>query len=92
MAEVQQIRLEFVGGPFDGHEQDFEAPLNHLASTVALPVNDNVFRMLHGQHRGPAVPTRSVALYELRQALRGWKFFFLETRRAAELNLARWEI
>ena len=34
-------------------------------STLALPVNENVFRMLEGEETGPACACPTVALYEL---------------------------
>jgi hypothetical protein len=87
-----QILVEFIGGPFDGHSQALSASSEELASTVALPVNDNVFRMLHGKLRGPARPSRTVALYELRRDEEAWKYYFLGSRMAAELNLENWQV
>lgn len=88
----RSIQLEFVGGPFDGHTQAFSPPLNELGSTVALPVNENVFRMLDGRRRGPAVASRNVALYELYHRNGTWRYYFTGTRRAAELNLQTWRV
>ena len=86
-----QIPVEFMGGPLDGYVQAFAATLDELAPTVALPVNENVFRMLAGKLRRPAQPSRTVALYELRFA-GGWRYHFLGSRRAAELNLEHWRV
>lgn len=86
----QPVLLEFMGGPFDGHRQAIAAKLDELVPTVALPVNDNVFRMLDGKLRGPAVPSPTVALYELRSEACGWRYHFLGTRRAADFNLESW--
>lgn len=91
MAE-RSIQLEFIGGPFDGHSQSFSPPLGELGSTVALPVNDNVFRMLDGRRRGPAVASRNVALYELHHRGGCWRYYFMATRPAAELNLETWRV
>ena len=85
------VLLEFVGGPFDGHHQTISVPAEELAQTVALPVNDNVFRMLEGKLRGPAQPSRTVALYELSHHA-GWQYRFLGSRRAAEFNLESWQV
>ena len=86
------IQLEFVGGPFDGHTQSFSPPLSELGSTVALPVNDNVFRMLAGRRRGPACESRNVALYELYRRNGEWRYYFVSTRPAVELNLEAWRV
>lgn len=91
MAE-RSIQLEFVGGPFDGHSQSFSPPLCELGSTVALPINDNVFRMLAGRRRGPASESRNVALYELFGREGRWRYYFVGTRPAVELNLEAWRV
>jgi hypothetical protein len=57
-----------------------------------LPVNDNVFRMLAGRRRGPAVESRNVALYELYHRNGQWRYYFVSTRPAAELNLEAWRV
>lgn len=86
-----QIFVEFVGGPFDGHSQSLAASEDELATTVALPVNDNVFRMLEGKLRGPARPSRTVALYVLSRD-GNWRYHFLGSRMASELNLEDWRV
>lgn len=83
--------LEFVGGPFDGHHQSIAVLPDQLAQTVALPVNENVFRMLDGKLRGPAQPSRTVALYELHQGA-PWQYRFLGSRMASEFNLESWQV
>ena len=85
------IHVEFIGGPFDGHSQSIAATWDELASTVALPVNENVFRMLAGKTRGPARPSKTVAIYELRNDGE-WKYYFLGSRSAAELHLESWQV
>lgn len=86
-----QIVVEFVGGPFDGHSQQVTTAESELASTVALPVNDNVFRMLEGRLRGPVRPSRTVALYELYHD-QGWRYYFLGSRLPQELHLENWRV
>ena len=61
----REVKIEFIGGPFDGHTQSVFAPPASSKSTLALPVNENVFRMLDGKESGPASPSPTVALYEL---------------------------
>jgi hypothetical protein len=52
--------IQFVGGPFDGHTQEFAfVPQEH----VALPINDNVFKMLNGERREVLKRVERVALY-----------------------------
>jgi hypothetical protein len=89
MMKTTTIAIEFIGGPFDGHMQSVSATPDELLPSVALPVNENVLRMLDGQARGPARPTRTVAFYEL-QHDNGWRYCFVQSKRAAEFDLEGW--
>ncbi|HEV3343945.1 MAG TPA: hypothetical protein VG125_26460 [Pirellulales bacterium] len=76
-------RVEFIGGPYDGHRQTVPSP-EGLAETVALPVNRNIFRMLSGLPAAGDAHTTSIAIYEL-EALDGSpRYYFLGTTSAAE--------
>lgn len=88
----ETIELEFVGGPFDGYTQFFAAPLSDLARRVALPVNENVFLMLDGKSRGPAAPSRTVAIYDLQSDEGHYRYVFRNARLASELNLGSWQV
>lgn len=83
--------IEFIGGPFDGHSLDVSDIVEGLATTVALPVNENVFRMLDGQERGPARPCRTAALYRL-QGYEDGRYHYLRSCRTSELNYAAWQV
>ena len=48
---LSRNRVEFMGGPYDGHCQSVPSA-ESLADTVALPVNRNIFRMLSGYWNG----------------------------------------
>jgi hypothetical protein len=86
----QRICLTFHGGPLDGHTQTIDASADELIDTAAIPINENVFRMLDGQPRGPARPSRTFAVYELRRDACGQSYHFLCFRRAADLNAESW--
>jgi hypothetical protein len=86
-----EIRIEFVGGPFDGHEQTIFAPPKSRNSTLALPVNENVFLMLDGRKTGPARLSPTVALYELR-GHEDRHYHYVGTRPAAEFGLHGWKV
>ena len=88
--DEESIQLEFVGGPFDGYVQVFMTAASDLAKRVALPVNENVFLMLDGKSRGPAAPSRTVAIYDLQDKDGDVQYQFMGTRLAAELNLGSW--
>lgn len=76
-------RVEFIGGPYDGHRQMVPTP-EALAETVALPVNRNIFRMLSGLPTAGDARTTSIAIYEL-EALDGSpRYYFLGTTSPAE--------
>ncbi|HVA51660.1 MAG TPA: hypothetical protein VNH11_35295 [Pirellulales bacterium] len=76
-------RIEFVGGPYDGHRQSVPSP-EALAETVALPVNRNIFRMLSGLPAMAGARTTSIAIYELEKADDCVRYFFLGATSAAE--------
>ena len=59
--------LEFCGGPYDGYSQQVSIPHANLLEMVSLPVNRNVLRVIQGESPGPDSPTKSVAIYELRE-------------------------
>jgi hypothetical protein len=86
-----EVRIEFIGGPFDGHTQTIFAPPKSYKSTLALPVNENVFRMLDGQDAGPARPSPTVALYEL-EGDDDRQYRYIGTRPAAEFGLNNWRV
>jgi len=76
-------RVEFVGGPYDGHRQSVPSP-EALVDTVALPVNRNIFRMLSGLPATGNARTTSIAIYELEAVDGSPRYYFLGTTSAAE--------
>ena len=85
-----QYQIEFIGGPFDGHLQDISLAPGELAEMVLLPVNENMLRMVQGQHRGPkAVPT-SVAMYSLEQHEGRWRYRYGWAASPDALQLSEW--
>jgi hypothetical protein len=65
MFRDQIWRVEFFGGPFDGHVQVVRLAVNNLASVVALPVSREIFEMLDGRSSDPNAPVTSEAHYQL---------------------------
>jgi hypothetical protein len=76
-------RIEFIGGPYDGHRQGVPSA-EELADTVALPVNRNIFRMLSGLPATENVRTTSIAIYELETVGGAPRYYFLGTTSATE--------
>lgn len=76
-------RIEFIGGPYDGHRQGVPSA-EALAETVALPVNRNIFRMLSGLPAAENVRTTSIAIYELEMVDGAPHYYFLGTTSPAE--------
>ncbi len=60
-----QIRIEFRGGPFDGHRQIVQLKPCEMNDFVMLPVNANLIRRLAGKGRTARSAPTSVAIYEL---------------------------
>lgn len=74
----QRVReVEFVGGPFDGHRQAIGRPSDGEQEVVAIPVNENVFRMLAGRPRLSRLEPTSVAVYELRRHRGEYRYYFM---------------
>jgi hypothetical protein len=67
MSPDPSYRVQFLGGPFDGHVQAVRLPPNCLAKLVALPVSREIFQMLAGQRPAPRTPVTSEALYQLEE-------------------------
>ena len=86
-----ELSIEFIGGPFDGHRQTVIAPLHGAGGRLALPVNENVFRMLEGAVVGPARRTPTVAVYELHRDDE-CQYRFVGSRPAAEFGLEDWKV
>lgn len=86
-----ETTVEFIGGPFDGHRQSVNSPLHGNGGRLALPVNENVFRMLAGKDVGPARRTPTVAVYEL-NAEDDCQYQFVCSRPAAEFGLQDWKV
>jgi hypothetical protein len=69
--ENQQVRLlkvEFIGGPYDGHQEPCFTRPDHLPADVVWFVCEDVFRLLNGKGGCLGGSLTSVALYELELA------------------------
>lgn len=77
------LRVEFTGGPYDGHEQSWFASPTRLPAEVAWLVCEDAFRLLDGESRRPTGVFTSVALYELEKANAEYRYHFV---RALPLN------
>lgn len=86
----QRWTLEFFGGPLDGYTYTASFPLSELVTTMAMPVNPNVVRMLNGRHDGRKAPATSVAIYELKQYDGGWRYEYLGAATTEQFQLETW--
>lgn len=87
----EQMLLEFVGGPLDGHVQQLLATTEELIEVAAIPINHNIFLMLDGKPRGPAKPPQTMAIYELRHSPKTY-YQFLQFRTPASLDADTWQV
>jgi len=69
--------IEFVGGPFDGHKEIVAVDPELLAGMLALPVNENAFRVIDGEHARRKEPPTSVAVYHRTYDRGVWRYCFL---------------
>ena len=70
------LRIEFTGGPYDGHEQAWLALPTRLPTEVVWLVCEDAFRLLDGETRRPTGVFTSVALYELEIAGGAYRYRF----------------
>lgn len=82
--------LEFCGGPYDGYSQQVSIPHANLLEMVSLPVNRNVLRVIQGESPGPDSPTKSVAIYELRETDGQWRYHYTGSCHAGDLDWDQW--
>lgn len=79
------IKIQFVGGPFDGHSQAFTDP--PILKRLALPVTDNTLPLLQGKPLGPPTPIATVARYQLGKVGNRWEYHFVESVTAKDIDL-----
>jgi hypothetical protein len=84
------IKIQFVGGPYDGHKQAFTDP--PILERLALPVNKNTLPLLKGKKLGSPSSTSTVARYELRRIENGWQYHFVEAVSAEEIDLEAFQL
>lgn len=77
--------VEFIGGPLDGHRQPMTAKAQ--VEAFAIPVNENVHRMLVGAKHANALPTSSIAIYELRKRDGQYRYDFVEAKSPKEFGV-----
>jgi hypothetical protein len=87
---AEATSVEFIGGPFDGHVQPVDPTSDESWLIVALPVNENVMRMLNGDLPRKVSPARTIALYA--KCPDSLHYGFLGSYRAADLELEHLEI
>lgn len=92
-AEISHV--EFLAGPLDGLHLELPLGVEEFSRQVAFPINDSIFRVIHGQRPGSRAPPTSVAVYELR-----WKpgarslsqYVFIGAFSPADIHAAGWRI
>ena len=75
--------LEFIGGPFDGFSQPFEAEVDELPECVAIPMNNRSAR-LFGMTAAEVTSNRS-AIYRLDYQDGSAHYRFHSARRTREV-------
>lgn len=79
--------LEFIGGPFDGFSQPFEAEVDELPECVAIPMNNRSAR-LFGMG-GEGVTSNRSAIYRLDYQDGSAHYRFHSARRTKEVAAVR---
>jgi len=57
--------IQFIGGPLDGHRQDFLELKRPIPTLLHLEISRNTFRYIANQPMKPGEPATSMAVYEL---------------------------
>lgn len=79
--------LEFIGGPFDGFSQPFDAEVDELPECVAIPVNNRSARMFGMTGKG--VTSNRSAVYRLDYQDGSAHYRFHSARRTSEVAALR---
>lgn len=81
------LRVEFVGGPFDGDIHPFPCPPQ--IEMLGLPVTPTGIVPFTGDPPTAWTPATSFAFYKLRQNGSNWKYVYVESRPGHEAKLDR---
>ncbi len=79
--------LEFIGGPFDGFSQPFDAAVDELPECVAIPINNRSARMFG--MAGAGVAANRSAIYRLDSQDGSARYRFHSARRTSEVAAVR---
>ena len=79
-------KVEFIGGPYDGHRQSARVSKRDCGEVISIPVSVNVFRMLSGEPPGAELPASSVAVYQLRKDKSGYYYHFIQVKTPEEFG------
>lgn len=80
-------RVEFIGGPFDGHVQRVSLNLEDMAEVALLPVSRAIYGWLHGQAKPPRARVTSMAEYHLELAGSECRYRFKRSLAPAESSI-----
>lgn len=85
---LEMQRVEFIGGPFDGHHVTLDASRRQLIPLATFAVSTNVLRMLLGKLPGSLAPITSTAVYQLERVgdVALYRFLRAEPVRNAEVG------
>jgi hypothetical protein len=78
MAGERLSRVQFLGGPFDGHVQSVRLHQTSLAKVAALPVSSDILQML-GSEVAPQTSATSEALYRLDETAHEPRYRFIKS-------------
>ena len=79
--------LEFIGGPFDGFSQPFEAEIDELPECVAIPMNNRSARMFG--MTGKRITSDRSAIYRLNYQDGSAHYQFHSVRRIRDVAAER---
>ena len=79
-------KVEFIGGPYDGHRQLARLSKRDCGEVICIPVSANVFHMLSGEPPEAQSLASSVAVYQLRKHGSIYHYQFVEAKTPEEFS------
>lgn len=82
----RRYRIEFIGGPFDGHVELFPTPAEQLPQDLMWFVCADVFHVLDGKNECAKQPITSIAVYERKWRRGTWCYLFVGAMSPKQLS------
>ena len=83
---MSKCTIEFIGGPFDGHQQPLTIAPGDLATEAVMPVSQDMFRLMEGRTPTRSEPLTSLAVYRREDPADACRYCFVAARSPTQLQ------